>query len=220
MRIPNIIGHIFESSSQTIRKCKGEKLDNALILVALGANLPRDLGSTRQSPAETLSQAIVDLIGSGLRLSVCSRFFATPCFPAGAGPDYVNAAAAFENPDGLNPLQVLALLHKVEAAHGRQRSTRWAGRVLDLDLLAMENLVLPDRKTHDFWRNLPPKQQAQAAPDRLILPHPRLADRAFVLVPLAEIAAHWCHPVTGQSVIGMRDALPAADLAAVRPLIG
>lgn len=193
-------------------------LKKTLILVALGANLPRDLGSGRRSPAETLRQALADLVAAGLSLAQCSRFYATPCFPAGAGPDYVNAAASFHNPQGLTPDQVLALLHRVEAAHGRARSTRWAGRVLDLDLLAMGQAVLPDRETFEMWRSLPPAQQAQTAPDRLILPHPRLTDRAFVLVPLAEIAPDWCHPATGRSVAEMRDALPAADLAEVQAL--
>jgi 2-amino-4-hydroxy-6-hydroxymethyldihydropteridine diphosphokinase len=52
----------------------------------------------------------------------------------------------------------------------------------------------------------------------LILPHPRLQDRAFVLVPLADIAADWCHPVSGVSVRRMVDALPPSDVEAVRPL--
>ena len=186
----------------------------------MGANLPRDLGSSQQSPAETLRLAMADLVASGLTLAACSRFYATPCFPAGAGPDYVNGAAAFENPQGLAPAEVLALLHRIEATHGRQRSTRWAGRVLDLDLLAMGAEVLPDRKTYLYWRDLPPAAQAQATPPELILPHPRLADRAFVLVPLAEVAADWCHPVTGQTVAQMRDALPVSDLEAVRPQSG
>ncbi|WP_370323249.1 2-amino-4-hydroxy-6-hydroxymethyldihydropteridine diphosphokinase [Pseudorhodobacter sp. E13] len=186
--------------------------------MALGANLPRDLGSIRRSPAETLRHALADLAGEGLSLVACSRFYATPCFPAGAGPDYVNAAARFDNPQGLRPDEVLALLHRVEAAHGRARSTRWAGRVLDLDLLAMGQAVLPDRETFEMWRSLPLAQQAQTAPDRLILPHPRLADRAFVLVPLAEIAPDWRHPATGRSVAEMRDALPSADLNAVQAL--
>ncbi len=67
-------------------------------------------------------------------------------------------------------------------------------------------------------RALPPDLQRMRAPDDLILPHPRLQDRAFVLVPLADVAPEWVHPLTGLSVTAMRDRLPTADLADVVPI--
>lgn len=189
-----------------------------LIFVALGANLPSDVTSSARSPADTLVCAISDLVEAGLLLTAQSRFFATPCFPAGAGPDYVNAAAVLDAPAALSPHDILAILHRIEAAHGRARSSRWAGRTLDLDLLAIGDTVLPDLKTHAQWQTLAPADQARLTPDRLILPHPRLADRAFVLVPLADVAPDWRHPTLGKTVAQMRDALPVTELAAVRPI--
>lgn len=182
-------------------------------LIALGANLPQD-GIT---PEITLSQAFSQLQEAGLSLQR-SRLFATPCFPPGAGPDYVNAAALAQVPPDWDAARILALLHAIEDSHGRKRVQRWGMRTLDLDLLAFDDQVLPDLTTYMGWVNLPAEQQAQRAPDRLILPHPRLQDRAFVLVPLMDVAPDWRHPVTGLTVTEMVAALPASDRAEVRPL--
>jgi len=80
--------------------------------------------------------------------------------------------------------------------------------------------VAPDRATHDRWRELPPESRIAHTPDRLILPHPRLQDRAFVLVPLADVAPQWRHPVLAVTVREMLAALPPGALAEVVPLPG
>lgn len=179
-------------------------------LVALGGNLPSDVGA----PAQTLAAALAAFADEGLQLIDVSRFFDTPCFPPGEGPDYVNAAARLHSK--LAPEQVLAALHRIEARFGRLRQQRWGMRTLDIDLIAAGQLVLPDDETHAHWRALDPAQQIGSTPSHLILPHPRLQDRAFVLVPLAEIAPDWVHPVTGLSVRQMVSALAAQDRGAVK----
>ncbi|GHF57519.1 2-amino-4-hydroxy-6-hydroxymethyldihydropteridine pyrophosphokinase [Seohaeicola zhoushanensis] len=179
---------------------------------AMGGNLDSELGT----PAETLIAAVSALSQEGLLIRAVSRFYVTPCFPAGAGPDYVNAALRVAGLD--DPAAVLAILHGIEARFGRVRETRWAGRTLDLDLIAAGDRVLPDAETQAAWRCLPPEEQARHAPDRLILPHPRLQDRGFVLVPMRDVAPDWVHPLLGQSVREMCDALPAAEIAAIRPM--
>lgn len=186
------------------------------VLIALGANLPNGA----QFPAETLRAAVATLPMNGLRVERLSRLFVTPAFPAGTGPDYVNAAARLRAAPGMGPHEILAALHGVEAAFGRARVQRWGMRTLDLDLLAVGDRVLPDAETFCQWRELPPDRQVMAAPDRLILPHPRLQDRAFVLVPLYDVAPRWRHPVLGLTVGAMLRALPSADRAAVVPLPG
>lgn len=145
-----------------------------------------------------------------------SRFFWTPCFPAGAGPDYVNAAIAVETP--LSPKQLLERLHEVEAAFQRERIQRWGMRTLDADLLCYDRLILPSLARQTLWRDLPAAEQVRATPDELILPHPRLQDRAFVLVPMADIVPDWVHPVLQETVRSLCAALPKDDKAAVRPI--
>lgn len=183
-------------------------------LIALGANLP--FGD--EAPELTLKRALKALSEEGLLVLAVSRFFATPCFPAGAGPDYVNAAAVLEVTSEIDPTSIMTILHRVEDRFGRLRVRRWGMRTLDLDLLALGDSVLPDAKTQDEWRKLGPELQGKVAPDCLILPHPRLQDRAFVLVPLADVAPDWVHPRTGQTVAQMLAALAPADVDEVKPL--
>lgn len=176
-------------------------------LIALGANLTSRFGP----PSATLRAALDALGAAGAAVTAVSRFYRTPCFPPGAGPDYVNAAARVTFPG--SPGALLEVLHGIEAAHDRARLRRWGGRTLDLDLLACGDSVLPDGATFRHWQGLAPAAQQSTAPDRLILPHPRLQDRAFVLVPLADVAPDWTHPVLGKTVTGMLAVLPDADRA-------
>ncbi|AVO38397.1 2-amino-4-hydroxy-6-hydroxymethyldihydropteridine diphosphokinase [Pukyongiella litopenaei] len=181
-------------------------------IIALGGNLP--FGD--RSPVVTLGRAVAAMAGLDISIRGLSRFFATPCFPAGAGPDYVNAVVAVET--AMEPGALLTALHGIEARFGRARARRWGMRTLDLDLVAYGDRVLPDATVQTRWRHLPAEAQVRATPDRLILPHPRLQDRAFVLVPMADVAPGWTHPLTGHSVARMCAALPAADRDAVRPI--
>ena len=87
---------------------------------------------------------------------------------------------------------------------------------MDLDLIAIEDEVIPDKGTLQSWIDLSPENQSLVTPRQLLLPHPRLQDRAFVLIPLAEIAAGWRHPLTGQTVAQMLAALPAVAKAEIR----
>ncbi len=182
--------------------------------VALGGNAPSSLGD----PAATLVAALRRLSGldESLRPVAVSRFYRTPAWPPGSGDDYVNAAALLRT--RLPAQAVLDRLHATEAAFGRQRTERWGPRGIDLDLLFLDDAVLPDAAVFAQWRDLPAQRQRSEAPDRLVLPHPRLQDRAFVLIPLGEIAPRWRHPVSGRTVAEMAADLPEAAKTGIRPL--
>lgn len=180
--------------------------------VALGGNL----GFLGKSVQSTVVAALENLIMRKVQVQRISRFFRTPAYPPGSGPDYVNAAALVQTDLGAEAL--LSLLHEVEADFARERDARWASRTVDLDLLLDGERVLPDPVTQRRWMDLSPERQRVDAPDQLILPHPRLQDRAFVLIPLVEILPDWVHPATGQSVRQMVQALPAGEIAAICPV--
>ena len=144
-----------------------------MILIALGANLPSRAGS----PAETLRAALAALADRGISVGAVSRFFRTPAWPDPHDPPFVNAVARVETE--LAPRALLDVLLNLETQFGRQPGPRNAPRPLDLDLVDY------DGRTEDG----PPE-----------LPHPRIAERGFVLIPLAEIAPGWRHPVSGKTV--------------------
>ncbi len=181
-------------------------------LIALGSNL----GSTHGSSEAILRRALAALGSSDVEIAAVSRFFRTPCFPPGAGPDFVNAAAMIVT--HFTPDVLLEELHRVEAELGRERFNRWEARVVDLDLLAMGEQILPDTATLTHWIDLPLERQTKEAPDQLILPHPRIQDRGFVLVPLADIAPEWRHPKLGRSVDEMLAELPKGEIDEIVPL--
>lgn len=143
------------------------------ILVAIGANLASIAGRT---PLETCRWAVGEIEGiAGVRLGAVSRWYATPPIPASDQPTFVNGVVRLVG--NIDPAALLQRLHGIEDAAGRQRSLANAARTLDLDLLAMDGLVV--------------------ATKALTLPHPRMQDRAFVLAPLLDVAPGWTHPVLG-----------------------
>ena len=193
-----------------MKKAESDLVD--MILVAIGGNV----SSLSGSPEETIINSIVDIyqrIGSPIGTS---RLYRTPAFPPGSGPDFVNAAVALQS--NMSPEEILAILHDIEARYGRERQVRWGARTLDLDLIAVGTRVLPDRAVFDRWLALDAARQTVETPPQLILPHPRMQDRAFVLVPLADVAADWRHPVLGKTIGEMLADLPSAARAEVVPI--
>jgi 2-amino-4-hydroxy-6-hydroxymethyldihydropteridine diphosphokinase len=163
-----------------------------VILIGLGANLPSAVGP----PRATLAAALEALEAGGVRVLARSRWYHTAPVPASDQPWFINAVASVATP--LDAVALLSLLHRIEARFGRTQHALNAARPLDLDLLDYDGLV-------------------RAGPGGPVLPHPRQHLRAFVLLPLAEIAPDWRHPGLGLSLDALIAALPSDQAALPLP---
>ncbi len=158
------------------------------ILVALGANLPGVAGA---APIETCTRALDIMPRFGVAVLQRSRWFASAPLAAADQPDFVNGVARVST--ALGPEALLAALHRIEEAFGRDRPYPNAARIIDLDLIA-----------HGRTRCGADGEAAGG----LVLPHPRLHERAFVLLPMADVAPDWRHPGSGASLAAMIAMLP------------
>lgn len=155
-----------------------------MILIAFGANLPSRYGS----PLQTLQAAIKQLDArSDVHVLSVSDIYLTAPVPVSDQPWYHNGVLSVET--DLSPRALLSVLQSVEAEFGRERGERNAARVLDLDILAYNDEILDE--------------------EGLVLPHPRMSERAFVLYPLRDVAPLWRHPVSMEGVEAMITTLPA-----------
>ncbi|MBV5257774.1 2-amino-4-hydroxy-6-hydroxymethyldihydropteridine diphosphokinase [Synechococcus moorigangaii CMS01] len=149
------------------------------VAIALGSNLGDSLA--------ILHHAIIHLKQQpGITLTAQSTWYRTA--PIGPPqPDYINGCITCQVVD-LTPEQLLERLLEIEQIFGRERRERWGARTLDLDLIlyGQEMIDLP----------------------HLQVPHPRMQERAFVLVPLAEIAAHWLEPLSQKTIQALKEQLP------------
>ena len=146
-------------------------MKDAQCAIALGSNLGDSL-NILETAIEKLSQT------SGVTLNTYSRWYRT--LPIGPPqPDYFNGCALLTVQ--LTPQELLIILLEIEQQFGRVRGKRWGPRILDLDILLYDNLVLdtPDLK----------------------IPHPHMKERAFVLFPLAEIAPNWIEPISQKNIL-------------------
>lgn len=166
---------------------------DAAVIVALGCNDKGVWSSCR----EALEAALARFRAEGIDVVARSSWWSSQAWPDPTDPAFLNGVVIVRTDH--DPHALMAALGRVEDAFGRQRSVRNAPRTLDLDLIAYGRL------TGDL--------------DGLILPHPRAAERLFVIGPLAEIAPEWMHPagqggavdLSRRATVG-RDATPASVL--------
>jgi 2-amino-4-hydroxy-6-hydroxymethyldihydropteridine diphosphokinase len=159
-----------------------------MILISLGANLASAAGP----PEATLRAALRNFGMRGIHVERESRFYRSAAWPDPSDPPFANAVARVTT--DLEPAELLRALHEVEAEFGRVRGSKNAPRTLDLDLIDYDGRI----------EEGPPQ-----------LPHPRMEVRAFVLVPLRDVAPGWRHPLSGKTV---SELIAAASAGGVAPL--
>jgi 2-amino-4-hydroxy-6-hydroxymethyldihydropteridine diphosphokinase len=160
-----------------------------VILIGLGGNLE---SVHYGAPRQTLAAALAALAGEGVRVVGRSGWYRSAPVPVSGQPWFVNAVAAIAT--RLGPFALLDRLQALEARFGRVRGARNAARILDLDLL-------------DYCGR-------RIATPRLTLPHPRMTERRFVLLPLVELAPGWRHPVSGMTAAQLLSRLPEGQRVA------
>lgn len=153
-------------------------------IIGLGSNLPSHFGT----PLETLERAVEVLVQCEVLPIKLSRIWKTAPVPFTPDhPWYYNAVAIVETNKSAEAL--LETMLAIELQFGRVRSVPNAPRVLDLDLIAYDNEIIIDEP-------------------EIIVPHPRMAERAFVLLPMADIISEWVHPITGRTLDDLVNNLP------------
>ncbi len=160
--------------------------NNKSVFIGLGANLPSEIYG---APIKTLEASLKVLIKCGVQIVGQSRWYSTLSFPDPNQPRYLNGVVSVKT--NLTPIELLNLLNTIEKQFGRVRTVKNAPRIIDLDLLAFGNTIRTD--------------------DPPLLPHPRLAERIFVLRPLIDIEPSWKHPLLGLSAKELIKNLSSTD---------
>jgi 2-amino-4-hydroxy-6-hydroxymethyldihydropteridine diphosphokinase len=166
------------------------------VLIAVGANMSGRWGSPRQS----IARALRELSRIGARIVRVSHFYLTAPIGPGRQARYLNGVLLADT--HLAPAALLRAAKRIEREAGRRLGAHWGPRPLDIDILDYAGCKLG-------W----PSRSRQRG--RLVLPHPELHKRAFVLVPLLDVVPAWCHPVLGTSARSLLARLSPKSRASV-----
>ena len=155
------------------------------IYIGIGSNLVPD----GYPDLHTAMEAAVFHLSKSVDIVAVSPWYVTAPVPASDQPDFLNAVIHIQT--DLSAHSLLECLHSVERRFGRVRSVKNAARKLDLDLLAYDLSIIDE--------------------DRLTVPHPRLFERAFVLLPWCDLAPDWCHPVLDKTIRELVERIDLTD---------
>ncbi len=161
-----------------------------MIIIGLGSNLVSNIGNKPQKNCQLALEKMRQLEIFPIKVS---SFFETAPLPVSRQPWFVNLAVSVQT--DLTPHNLLDALLSIESDMGRQREGKNQPRVIDLDILVFNNMIIHT--------------------DNLVLPHPRINDRAFVLYPIQELNPSWEHPVSGENIVNLISNLGVGQLIRV-----
>lgn len=162
------------------------------IYVALGANQNAFIDDQKLKPAETFNYVLNRFAENGIEVRAHSGIWESPAWPdPDTQPPYENAVISVNT--RMKPITLLDTLKDLEKAFGRKDTERNAARPLDLDILDYNGQI--------------------STSERLSLPHPRMCERPFVLLPLSEIAPNWRDPQKNRTIMDWIARLPLNDVA-------
>lgn len=140
-------------------------------------------------------QAAISRLAEELEITAVSPIYQTPPWGVTDQPDFLNLCLKAET--DLPPAKLLTFVKNLETKLGRQPGKRWGPRLIDIDILFYADQIIET--------------------ENMIIPHPRLAERAFVLRPLAEIAPDFVHPVFGETVMALSKRVEDAEIRPFTP---
>lgn len=159
-----------------------------MILIGLGSNLTTE----KYTSSKMILEAALEALKCCDVLPIkCSQFYETEPVPKSDQPWFVNAVVSVQT--NLPPLDLLKVLHDIEGDLGRVRRERWEARIIDLDLISYNDVIIPNLES---W----PKGASDLLTSDVVIPHARLHERTFVLEPISDIAPDWIHPVLEKNI--------------------
>lgn len=177
-----------------------------ICLLSLGSNLPY----SDMEPIGVLNAAIAELGKAGFQSIKVSGFYETEPVPKSDQPNFINCMV--KGATKHDALETLHICQAVERSFDRERHVRWGARTLDIDIISFDQQVYPSTEE---WRVVAAGVGAEATVPELVLPHPSMHKRAFVLRPLCDLAPDWLHPVYGRIAADLLAEQSVADQAGV-----
>jgi len=173
-------------------------------VIGIGGNKPSSFGDCDQTLLESVRR-IKSL--QSVEVVAQSAIYKSKAWPPESNQsDYANMAVLITVTGSAHDL--LGACQKIENDMGRIRKERWGARVIDLDLLAFDDSILPNI---DIWRGLESNEDPSAFVEDVTVPHPRLHKRPFAMIPFSEVYPDWIHPVFGQTSTALAECLSRGE---------
>jgi len=182
------------------------------IHLAVGSNLQYD-----NKTSLAIVRMVYDILNEHeINVIAKSSFWHSSAYPNKLDPPFINSVVEVSTKK--EPLELLIILKEIETFLGRKTTSRWSSRTCDIDIISIGQETIPNLRTALLWMNNEEAKKGISTPDQLIIPHPRMHERSFVLGPLNEISQTWMHPVLQKTSKELWESLSDHDKIESYPL--